>query len=104
MSADKKEVTPMFARFFARAGLVLALAVATGTAAVAQYKQVDLVSTTGVSTPHKDGNLINAWGMTFLPGGPFWVADAFSGVSTLYDQFGNAIPLVVTIPPASHPF
>src|SRR5215469_12654047 len=96
----KTEVTPMYARFLAKTGLVLALALAAGSNALAQYKQINLVSTKGLSIPHKDPNLVNGWGMAYFPGHPFWVSDNGTGVATLYDQFGNIIPLVVTIPPA----
>jgi uncharacterized protein (TIGR03118 family) len=48
-----------------------------------------------------DPNLVNAWGLTAGPGGPFWVSDNGTGVSTLYGGDGQAVPLVVTIPPAS---
>ena len=92
----------MFARWSGKTFL-LALVLAIGTSAAAQYKQVNLVSTLSPSTPHPDANLVNPWGLTYLPGSPFWVSDAFAGVATLYDGSGNIIPLVVTVPPASHP-
>jgi uncharacterized protein (TIGR03118 family) len=46
-----------------------------------------------------DSNLANGWGLAFPPGGPFWVNDNHSGVSTLYLGDGSIVPLVVTIPP-----
>ena len=95
----------MSARFSAKLVWILVLALATGTAAWAQYQQTNLVSTNGFNAPHKDPNLVNGWGIAYFPGSPFWVSDNFTGVSTLYDQFGNINPLVVTIPPApSQPF
>ncbi|HEV2650970.1 MAG TPA: TIGR03118 family protein [Rhizomicrobium sp.] len=50
-----------------------------------------------------DPNLVNAWGISFSPSGPFWVSDNGTGLSTLYkvDPSTNTtsiIPLVVTIP------
>jgi uncharacterized protein (TIGR03118 family) len=40
--------------------------------------------------------------VAFFPGGPFWISDNGTGVSTLYDGIGDdlslAIPLTVTIP------
>lgn len=94
----------MFARFTTKS-IFLAVALAMSITASAQYKQINLVSTKGVSTPHKDPNLVNGWGMAYFPGSPFWISDNGTGVSTLYDQFGNINSLVVTIPPApSMPF
>lgn len=92
------------ARFLGKAALILSLAVAAQTA-FAQYRQVNLVSTSSNTTPFKDPNLVNGWGVAFFPGAPFWVSDNGTGKSTLYDQFGNIQSLVVTIPPApSQPF
>jgi uncharacterized protein (TIGR03118 family) len=94
----------MSARFLGKATLLLTVALAASSA-VAQYREVNLVSTSSRTTPHNDPNLINGWGMAFFPGAPFWLSDNVTGKSTLYDQFGNIIPLVVTIPPApSQPF
>jgi uncharacterized protein (TIGR03118 family) len=46
-----------------------------------------------------DSNLKNPWGIAFSPGGgPFWVADNATGVSTVYNGDGSIVPLVVTIP------
>ena len=48
-----------------------------------------------------DGHLVNPWGMSISPTGPWWISDNATGLSTLYD--GNGLPqsLVVTIPPAT---
>ena len=75
---------------------VMQLSAATG---LTRYRQTNLVSNqTGVA--HKtDANLVNAWGLAFFPTSPFWVADAGTGVSTLYKRDGSIVPLVVTIPP-----
>src|SRR5215472_4897434 len=94
----------MSGRFLGKAAVLLALALSAGIA-FAQYREVNLVSTSSRTTPHNDPNLVNGWGVAFFPGGPYWVSDNITGKSTLYDQFGNIIPLVVTIPPApSQPF
>src|SRR5437588_2529745 len=51
---------------------------------------------------HTDPNLVNPWGMAAnSTGSTIWVSDNGTGVSTLYDQSGNARSLIVTIPPAS---
>ena len=47
-----------------------------------------------------DPNLINPWGLSRSSGGPWWVSDNGTGLSTLYTGTGSVIPLVVKIPPA----
>lgn len=66
------------------------------------YMQTDLVSnTSGVATT-TDSQLMNPWGISFLPGQDFWISDNKGGVSTLYDSNGNKdTALVVTIPAAT---
>jgi uncharacterized protein (TIGR03118 family) len=64
-----------------------------------QYKQTILVSPTqteGKNPP--DPNLKNPWGIARGTGGPWWVSDNVTGVSTLYDGSGANQGLVVTIP------
>jgi len=48
-----------------------------------------------------DSQLSNPWGISFLPGNPFWIANNNGGTSTLYDALGNKQSLVVGIPSAS---
>ena len=86
---------------------VLITAVAVGSmisASWAQqtgYKQTNLVANLAGVASHTDSQLSNSWGVAFIPGAPFWIADNNSGVSTLYDAQGNKQALVVTIPSAS---
>ena len=68
--------------------------------AAAQYKRIDLVSNVPGHALHTDPNLINGWGLAFFPNSPFWLADAGTGLSSLYGPFGSAVPLVGTVPPA----
>jgi len=65
------------------------------------YKQTNLTANTSGVANQTDPQLINPWGIAFLPGNPFWVANNRSGTSTLYDAQGNKQQLVVTIPSAS---
>jgi uncharacterized protein (TIGR03118 family) len=83
-----------------RFSLVVFVATFLSTFAVAQYKRVDLVSDQPGAARHTDPNLKNGWGLAFFPNGPFWVVDNTTGLSTLYDHFGNILPLVVTVPVA----
>lgn len=66
----------------------------------AGYTVANLVSDgSAIAAAHTDAHLINGWGVAFNPVGFAWVANAETGVSTLYDGQGNAQSLVVTIPP-----
>src|SRR5437763_13263865 len=63
------------------------------------YRQTNLVSNLAGKAPTTDPNLVNPWGISYSPSGPFWVSDNGTGLSTLYDGQGNIVPLVVTVPP-----
>lgn len=63
------------------------------------YTQINLVSNIPGVARFTDPNLKNPWGITFIPGSPFWISDNGTGVSTLYDGRGDIVPLVVQIPP-----
>ena len=67
--------------------------------ASAQYAVTNLVSNQAGKAKHQDKVLINAWGMSFFPGGPFWVSDNGTGVSTFYDGKGVKVGQV-SVPPA----
>jgi uncharacterized protein (TIGR03118 family) len=65
--------------------------------------QTNLVSNVAGIALTTDANLVNPWGEAAAPGGPFWVSDNGSGLSTLYNgedtvPGGNTIGLVVNIP------
>lgn len=75
--------------------LIAAAMVLSGDRALAQYTLDSLVTTT------KDPHLKNAWGEAYLPGGPFWVSDEDTGLSTVYDANGTIVSLVVTVPSAT---
>ncbi|MBI4910516.1 MAG: TIGR03118 family protein [Acidobacteria bacterium] len=62
------------------------------------YISKNLVSDLPGQGERKDPNLVNPWGIAFSPTGPFWVANAGSGLSTVYNTRGEASPLVVRIP------
>src|SRR5947209_3172704 len=75
--------------------LTACFVLACGNQAFAQFTLTNLVTTTN------DPNLKNAWGIAYLPGGPFWISDDNTGLSTVYDANGSIVPLVVTIPSAT---
>jgi hypothetical protein len=84
------------------AAAVIAIAPLSHTDA-AGYKHTNLVSDknrAAMASAH-DLSLVNPWGVAFFPGGPFWVSDNGTGVSTLYDGKGTKIPLTVKIPAPS---
>jgi uncharacterized protein (TIGR03118 family) len=67
--------------------------------ASAQYAVTNLVSNQAGKAKHQDKVLINAWGMSFFPGGPFWISDNGTGVSTFYDSKGVKVGQV-SVPPS----
>lgn len=71
------------------------------SAALAQYLLTNLVSNQTGKATHTDPLLVNAWGLTYGPGGAFWVSDNGTGWSTLYNGNGVKQGLEVVIPPAS---
>jgi uncharacterized protein (TIGR03118 family) len=79
---------------------LFALASYTLRAAVNGYLVRNLVSDIPNLADHTDPNLVGAWGISESAASPFWIADAGSGLSTLYTTNGTAIPLVVHIPGA----
>ncbi len=82
------------------AGAVLfAVMLSMTTPANATYIQTNLVSDGSVSGTTVDTNLINPWGIATSATSPLWVSDNGSGFATIYNGSGNALPLVVTIPP-----
>jgi uncharacterized protein (TIGR03118 family) len=83
----------------AAAGFAL-LAVGAGGARAQQFTITNLVSDGSVSAVTVDPSLINPWGMSYTPGGPFWVSNNGSGTSTLYTGAGAKQSLTVTIPAA----
>jgi uncharacterized protein (TIGR03118 family) len=70
------------------------------------YIRTNLVSDLPGVAALQDPDLVNAWGISFNPTGPFWVSDNATGLSTLYsvtnDPSGNPqvakLPLIVAIP------
>jgi uncharacterized protein (TIGR03118 family) len=69
------------------------------------FDWVNLVSDINGVARNTDENLVNPWGLAIAPNGAIWVANADSGVATVYDSQGDPLPnetnpLVVTIPTA----
>ena len=68
------------------------------SSAYAQYTVTNLVSNVPGLAQHQDTSLVNAWGVSYAPGGYFWVSDEGTGLSTLYNAAGIKQALVVKIP------
>ena len=70
----------------------------SASSALGAYTQINLVSDIPGLASHTDPNLKNPWGISASATSPFWVSDAGTGVSTIYDSAGNINARVVTIP------
>ncbi len=62
------------------------------------YAATILTSDIANISANTDANLGNPWGLVASSGGPWWVSDNATGLSTLYDGSGVTQGLVVTIP------
>ncbi|HEV2425539.1 MAG TPA: TIGR03118 family protein [Terriglobia bacterium] len=81
--------------------LSLGLVLMFSSLASAQYKLTKLTSNqSGVAT-YTDPLLVNGWGLTYGPGGPFWVSDNGDGWSTLYNSTGQPQTTQVIVPSAN---
>jgi uncharacterized protein (TIGR03118 family) len=79
---------------------VMALIVCVSSLAnAASYKPSLLTADQPGKAPNTDPNLVNAWGISYSPTGPFWVSDNNTGLSTVYNSTGVPQSTVVTIPP-----
>ena len=81
--------------------MVLVFASITALAQFTHYAGTLLVSNQTGQAKHTDPLLVNAWGLTYSTGGPFWISDEGSGWSTLYDGMGNPQALQVVVPSAN---
>jgi uncharacterized protein (TIGR03118 family) len=78
--------------------LALLLTATAHTAMAGTVTQTNLTSDGAVPAAVTDPNLKNPWGISFAPGGAFWVSDNANGLTTLYGGDGSIVPLVVSIP------
>ena len=88
-----------------RAVLLGSLTISGASSVFAQqtgYSQTNLVANGAGVADHTDPQLSNPWGISFIPGQPFWIANNNGGTSTLYDAQGNKVQPTVTIPVAAH--
>jgi uncharacterized protein (TIGR03118 family) len=99
----------MYATLFARPRLLttaLAIAVlllllppvAVGAQGGGFYQQENLVSDLPNFAQFRDKSLVNPWGLSHSPNGPWQVSDNGTGLSTQYTSDGKQAPPAVTIP------
>jgi uncharacterized protein (TIGR03118 family) len=66
------------------------------------YRQANLVSDAGASASRTDPGLINPWGIAFIPGQTFWIADNKVGASEVMGATGELeLPSRIVIPSPS---
>ena len=86
-------------RLLLNAAALLVAATLFSLPAAAQKGQATILTSDIVNiSVNTDANLVNPWGMSFNPTGPWWVSDNGTGLSTLYNAAGTPQGLVVTIP------
>lgn len=62
------------------------------------FLRTNLVSDLAGVAHFKDPNLVNSWGLSHSPDGPWVVSDNGTGVATMYQKDGQAVSSVITIP------
>ncbi|HEY1793172.1 MAG TPA: TIGR03118 family protein [Opitutaceae bacterium] len=63
------------------------------------YTQTNLISDIPGEAETTDSNLVNPWGLSYSPTGPFWISDNGTGLSSVVTGTGTVDSLVVTVPP-----
>lgn len=79
-------------------GVFLLLLATLPDASAVGFQFTNLVSDIPGVARRTDPNAVNPWGIAVSSGGTIWVANNGTGTSTLYDQKGVPLPLVVAIP------
>jgi uncharacterized protein (TIGR03118 family) len=77
---------------------VALLAAWSADATTQTFQVTNLVSDGSVTAKTVDPKLINPWGVSSAPGGPFWVSDNGSDFTTLYNGAGGKVSLTVAVP------
>ena len=94
------ESLPMTWKRIALGAAALAMSLSSSSALAQHYTRTDLTAdNSSVSNAANiDPNLVNPWGLSRSSGGPWWVSDNGTWLSTLYDEAGVPQSLVVSIP------
>ena len=83
---------------FAFSSRQAARAVGGSSPATNSYHERDLVSDIAGRAQFTDPNLVNSWGLSHSPTGPWVISDNGTGFSTQYKSNGMGVPPVITIP------
>ena len=84
---------------FLMASLVTAPGCRKNPKELKDFNQVNLVANNDeYAATRIDPRFLNAWGMSFSPGGTIWVSVANTGLSEVWDKAGNIKLPAVTIP------
>lgn len=70
------------------------------------FTQTNLISDGSVPAEQTDSNLVNPWGVSYSPTGPFWISENNTGVTSIDSLTGgnltlNAIGPITIAPPSS---
>lgn len=66
------------------------------------YTQTNLTANQAGVANHTDAQLSNPWGISFIPGDAFWIANNNGGTSTTYDATGTKQGITAGIPVAAN--
>jgi uncharacterized protein (TIGR03118 family) len=89
----------LIASVIAVVGLLLLVLPGQAGAQAGGFVQHNLVSDLAGVADNTDPNLVNSWGLSHSPTGPWVVSDNGTGLATQYDSTGAGVPPVITIPP-----
>lgn len=73
--------------------------VVTHSSSASGFRQTNMVADVAGRALHTDSGLVNPWGMAFVPGQPFFIADNNRGSAKVFDPSGTpSLPLAIVIP------
>jgi uncharacterized protein (TIGR03118 family) len=103
MFSTRKLRASLITSRFNLGAVVLLTAIALFSLPAVAQKTIPTILTSDIPDvgTFNDTNLVNPWGLSASPIGPWWISDNGTGLSTLYDGTGKPGALVVTIPSAS---
>lgn len=78
-------------------------ALSAGGTAQAQFKQTDLASDIPGLATVTEPNLVNTWGLSHLPGSPFWMSSQGTGTASLFAVTGSTGVAPANLFPPSPP-
>lgn len=95
MYSSKKKLSIIKAMLLSTLFLLPATSV---SAASGYYRKTNLVSDIQGTAPTVDTKLVNPWGLSHSPTGPWWIANAETGSSSVYTGTGQAVLPAISIP------